>query len=291
MNISKRLHYITFVMGIVLFLRSIILAIFFSSPYFYTYFAVGGWLILDFIDYHKNKTSILGYFYNHKHRTILFLFFLVATFMAFLIDYVYGVRLSGMWQWQAYSNIHFVRMYTIMNTAYIFGMYELFRVIRTYLKPFISNNHKISFRIKIKTQTFLNIVGIILGIFFLLIPFLSWHFQWVNEMKYIMLLPFMGMWFLSDSITSLLKGKSILGEIIRGNMLQIISLLLTSLLATFFTELINLSAHEWIYQNMPFENLQILKIPMAVFIGWIPLVIGVISMLNMIKHVNYLRKK
>ena len=291
MNISKKLHYGTLVLGILLFMRSIILAIFFSSPYFYTWFAVGDWLILDFIDYHKNKTSILGYFYNHKHRATLLLFFLVATFMAFLIDYVYGVRLSGMWQWQAYSNIHFVRMYTIMNTAYIFGMYELFRVIRTYLKPFISNQHEISFRLKIKTQTFLNTVGIILGIFFLLIPFLSWHFQWVNEMKYIMLLPFMGMWFLSDSITSLLKGKSILGEIIRGNMLQIISLLLTSLLATFFTELINLSAHEWIYQNMPFENLQILKIPMAVFIGWIPLVIGVISMLNMIKHVNYLRKK
>jgi hypothetical protein len=261
----------------------------FSYPHFYTWFAVGSWLILDWIDYHKNGKSILGYFYNHKHRIAFFFFFFVATITAFVIDYVYGVRLSNMWEWPAYSNIHFVRMYTIMNVAYILGMYELFRVIRTYLKPYISDQHKILFALKIKTRIALNITGIILGIICVLVPLFVWYTGWASQMKYLMLLPFIGMWLISDNITSLLKGKSIISEIVRGNTLEITSLITTVFLATIVTEFINLYAHEWIYRYMPFENLLILGIPTAVFIGWIPLVIGVISLLNMVKHIDYLQ--
>lgn len=291
MTISKKLHYGTAILGCLLFSGSIILATVFSYPHFYTWFAFGGWLILDWIDYHKNKKSILGYFYNHKHRIAFFVFFFFATITAFIIDYIYGVHLSKMWEWPAYSNIHFIRMYTIMNMAYIFGMYELFRVIHTYLKPYISERHRILFTIKIKTRIVLNIIGIILGIIFLLIPLLSWFMGLVTPMKYLMLFPFIGMWLISDDITSLLKGKSIIGQVIRGNMLQITSLTLTGLLATMVTEIINLRAHEWVYIYMPFGNLNFFEIPIAVIIGWIPLVIGVISLLNMIKHVDYLQNK
>jgi hypothetical protein len=286
---SKKLHYGTFLLGIILFLFSVISVIFFSYPHFYTWFAVGSWLILDWIDYYKNGKSILGYFYNHKHRIVFFFFFFIATITAFIIDYIYGVRLSNMWEWPAYSNIHFVRMYTIMNVAYILGMYELFRVIHTYLKPYISEHHIISFAIKIKNQISLNIIGIITGIIFLSIPLLSWYTGWASQIKYFMLLPFIGMWLISDNITSLLKGKSIISEIMRGNILQIASLGLTILIAALATETINLYAQEWIYRYMPFEDLQFLGIPTAIFIGWIPLVIGVISLLNMVKHIDYLQ--
>jgi hypothetical protein len=291
MIISKRLHYGTAMLGCVLFFGSIIAAIFFSYPHFYTWFAVGSWLILDWIDYHKNRKSILGYFYNHKHRITFFSFFFLATLAAFLIDYIYGVRLSNMWEWPAYSSLDFVRMYTIMNVAYIFGMYELFRVIRTYLKPYISEHHRVSFTIKTKSRSILNISGIIVGIIFLLIPLLSWYVGSISIMKYLMFLPFVGMWLVSDNITSLLKGKSIISEVIRGNMLQILSLTLAGSIATLVTEIINLYAHEWVYRFMPFENLQFFEIPIAVIIGWVPLVIGVISLLNMVKHVSYLKIK
>lgn len=89
MNTSQKLHYGTFILGLLLFLFSIISAIIFSYPHFYTWFAFGGWLILDWIDYYKNKKSILGYFYNHKHRITFFFFFFISTIMAFTIDYIY----------------------------------------------------------------------------------------------------------------------------------------------------------------------------------------------------------
>jgi len=290
MKVSKKLHYATFVLGCILFLGSIIFAVFFSYPHFYTWFAVGSWLILDWIDYRKNKKSILGYFYNHKHRTTFFIFFFISTITAFVIDYIYGVRLSKMWEWPAYSNIHFLRMYSIMNISFIFGMYELFRVVRTFLKPYISEHHRLPINMKTKMQKEWRIVGIITGIVFLIIPFLSWKVGWaVNQMKFLMLLPFLGMWLVSDNITLLLKGKSIINEILRGNMLQIISIIITVFSATLLTETVNLFAHEWIYKYMPFESLQLFTIPLAVFVGWIPLVIGVISLLNMVKHIEYLK--
>lgn len=193
-----------------------------------------------------------------------------------------------MWKWPAYSNIHFIRMYTIMNVAYILGMYELWRVIRTYLKPFANENHSLHFYVHKNLQNILSIIGILFSIILLIIPFIAWKTEQIIYMPYLMILPFFGMWISSDSITSLLKGKSISGEIIRGNKLYIISLIATVLSASLFTEIINLNAHEWIYNYMPFGNIQILSIPVAVFIGWTPLVVGVIALLNMIKHVKYM---
>ncbi|NVN96833.1 hypothetical protein HXX01_01145 [Candidatus Nomurabacteria bacterium] len=291
MNISQKLHRATFILGTLIFTTSLISAIFFSYPHFYTWFAFGGWLILDWIDYRKNKKSILGYFYNHKHRRTFLLFFIVSTITAFIIDYIYGVRLSGMWEWPAYSNIHFIRMYTIMNISYILSMYELYRVIYTYLKPFISSTHHASFNLHHHIKKIFNISGIIMGVVFLSLPLLSWYTKETSHMKYLMIMPFIGMWLSSDSITSILHGKSILGEILRGNKLQIVTLVITVLSASLFTEIINLSAHEWVYKYMPFENLQIFKIPVAVFVGWTPLVIGVIALLNMVKHVENIKIK
>ena len=291
MSISKKLHNGTFVLGFTIFLFSIISAIFFSYPHFYTWFAFGGWLILDWIDYRKNKKSILGYFYNHKHRMTFLLFFIVSTITAFIIDYIYGVRLSGMWEWPAYSNIHFLRMYTIMNISYILSMYELYRVIHTYLRPFINEKHNASFYIQKNWKKIINISGIIISIVFLLTPLFSWATYKTSHMEFLMILPFLGMWISSDSITSLLGGKSIISEILKGNKLQITSLIITVLSASLFTEIINLFAHEWVYLYMPFENIKLLNIPVAVFIGWTPLVIGVIALLNMIKHVEYMKEK
>lgn len=291
MSTIQKLHYGTFILGSLIFLLSLISAIFLSYPHFYTWFALGGWLILDGIDYYLNKTSILGYFYNHKHRKTFFIFFFVSTIIAFFIDYIYGVRLSNMWTWRAYSDIHFIRMYTIMNVAYILSMYELFRVIHTILKPFINEKHTFIFKIKNGYKKYINYSGILIGIIFLIIPFITWKFNKVNYMPYIMLLPFLGMWSISDSISLLYNGKAIFNEIIRGNKLYISSIFFTVLSASFFTEIINLNAHEWIYNYMPFENIQVFNIPIAVFIGWTPLVIGVISLVNMIKYIDYYVKK
>jgi hypothetical protein len=288
LNPSQRLHRLMGLVGYMLLVCSIVAAVVFGYQHFYTWFAVGSWLVLDWLDYRKNRTSILGYFYNHKHRDAFFIFFCFATIMAFLVDYVYGVRLSGMWQRPAYSDIHFLRMYAIMNTAYIFGMYELFRLIRSYLQPYVSSRHHAHFALFRTARMMLGVLGVIAGAAALTAPYVASQ-QGGAHMEYVMILPFIGMWLMGDSITSLLKGKPIIGELMRGNVLQGLSLGLTVLSAAFVTEFINLYAHEWIYAYMPFQGWNVLGIPVAVFVGWTPLVVGVIAIVNMVKHLDYVR--
>lgn len=288
MNASKKLHLLSIITGSSLLIFSIISALVFSYPHFYTWFALGSWLVFDWIDYKKNGNSILGYFYNNKNRITFIIFFICATIAAFTIDYVYGVRLSKMWEWPAYSRIHFIRMYSIMNVAYIFSIYELYRVIHTFLKPYVNEHHRLLFTLR--NKPLINIMGITFGIIFLISPLIFFS-RGFDLLKYVMLLPFIGMWLISDTITSIFRGKTIIQEIVRGNFLQIFSLTLTGVFATITTEVINLYAHEWNYLYMPFENLRVYKIPLAVIIGWIPLVVGVIALLNMVKHVSYLSNR
>jgi len=63
-------------------------------------------------------------------------------------------------------------------------------------------------------------------------------------------------------------------------------------------EIPNIFAKEWIYQNFPFNNIQIFKIPiMVLFFGWIALIIGTYTIyetilaLNKIKNIKDFKKR
>ena len=103
---------------------------------------------------------------------------------------------------------------------------------------------------------------------------------------YMMLFPFLSISFITDSITYFTNGNPVLEQLIRLNKLQIASLVVTIIVAFIFTEGLNLFGREWRYLRMPFYNLQILTVPVSVLIGWIPLVIGLICMVNMVKHIG-----
>ena len=106
-----------------------------------------------------------------------------------------------------------------------------------------------------------------------------------------MLLPFISLILISDSITYLTGGKPILEDLIRFSLLNTSSLGATVLSAVIITEGLNLWGKEWVYTKMPFYNIKINNIPLAVLVGWIPLIIGCLSIVNMVKHLDYLRTK
>lgn len=283
---SYTLHWISLAVGLLFLVPSIALAVFFSYQHFYTAFAFGSWLVLDFIDWRLNGTSVLGYFFRHNHRDAFAAFLLLATIFCFLVDYVYGVKLSEMWEWQGYRTIHFVRMYLFMNASYVLGMYELFRVIRSLLSRKISTAHMFKLRLGNDTRRFLLSALIALGIIFLLAPLYALALKTDRFMEFVMILPFVGMLLLSDGITGALNGKPVLSELVRGNRLQFSSLLATALTAALVTEALNLYGQEWRYVKMPFPELQVAGIPVAVFVGWVPLVLGSIATVNLVKQAD-----
>ena len=286
---NKMAHYISLIIGFVFLIPSLILAIFFKYPHFYTAFAFGGWLVLDFIDWKLNKKSILGFFYNHQHRRAFIIFFIFTTIFCFVIDYIYGVRLSGMWQWTDYKTIHFIRMYLFKNASYVLGMYELYRVIRTIFKKYVfkndTTNQKVS-SLVISTKIYKLIV--VIGFFFILLPLYVLILHSSKFLEYIMLFPFIGMFFIADGFTGILGGRPSILKIFQYNRLYIISLFFTAISGAFVTEIINLFGGEWKYIRIPFPKLTLLKIPVTVFIGWIPLVLGSIALIHLIKQLDFI---
>ena len=144
---KKSIHVITFVFGLLLFLYAIFTAIFFHNTRFYTLFALGAYLVLDFIDYKINKTSVMVFFLNRSHWYALPAFLAFPTVGCFIVDFVLGVNTAKMWKWANYNAFDFTVMFTFMNASYILGMYEIFRIVRSFFKGKVAEWHLIRFRI------------------------------------------------------------------------------------------------------------------------------------------------
>lgn len=276
------IHIVCLISGLTLFLYSVISAVIFHNDRFYSSFALGSFLLLSCINYRLNRESTVKFFLFEASRRTKSMFILISTASFFAVDYYYGVQLSGMWNWIGYGFVDYIFMFAFMNIAFILSMYELYRIIFHILAGYIPDKNYLNFNPE------KNISGTILvfGVIFLLLPMYVNVFQRNNFIEYAMIFPFFGILLLADRMSLRINRGSVLGKIFSLNMLYIVSFFLTSLFASAATEGVNLFGREWEYVRMPFGDLKISEVPIAVFIGWIPLVLAVISIVNMVKNMN-----
>lgn len=128
-------------LGLALFLYSVISAVLFHNDRFYTSFALGSFLLLSYINYKKTGTSMIKFFFFEAKLSTILLFVAASTLSFFIVDYYYGVQLSGMWKWSGYGFVDYIFMFVFMNFAFILGMYELFVLIMDYLRKYIHNEN------------------------------------------------------------------------------------------------------------------------------------------------------
>lgn len=285
---SRTAHNITFLIGIIFVLLAFYLAFFVRGSFFYTSFTFGSWLVLDFIDYRLNHTSFFAFFYNRRHRKAFFFLFLMSFFACFTVDFVWGVRILKMWEWINYGPAEFVRMYLVMNITFVLSMYELYRIVQTLLRPYVAEKNLLSLRTPYNKRKIIYVGVLCVGILFLVSPLYLLAFNIYSLTAYIEIFPFLSISFICDAITFFTGGSPVLEQLVRLNRLRVVSILTTVVIAFVFTEGLNLFGREWKYLRMPFYNLQILTVPVSVLIGWIPLVVGLICMVNMVKHLDYI---
>ena len=282
-----RVHNISMALGLALFSYSLISAVMLQNDRFYSSFAFGSFLFLSFINYRSNGESAIKFFLFEASWRATVMFIAISTISFFTVDYYYGVQLSGMWNWIGYGFIDYVFMFAFMNIAFILSMFELYRIIFHVLAKHIPDKNVINFKVNKRIR------GIVLtaGIISILLPLYALILRNNNFIEYAMIFPFFGVLFLADYGSMRMKGDSVLEKIFPLNRLYIFSFILTSLVASTFTEGVNLFGHEWEYLRMPFMELKISTVPVAVFIGWIPLVLAVISIVNLTKNLEIYAKK
>lgn len=283
----RSIHRLSLVLGAALFLYSVMSAIALHNDRFYSSFAFGSFLLLSSIDYEQSGDSVIKFFLFEAERRATLIFIAVSTLSFFAMDYYFGVRLSKMWVWIGYGFTDYVFMFAFMNVAFILSMYELYRIILRIVSRNVPDINLSNFKINTRERRMIPIIGLA----FVFLPFYIFIFRSDNFIEYAMLFPFIGFLLLADYVSLVLKGDSVLEKIFSLNILYVVSFILTSLVASTVTEGVNLFGHEWEYLKMPFSDYRFLTVPVAVFIGWVPLVLAVISIVNLTKNISSKAKR
>jgi hypothetical protein len=244
------------------------------------FFCLAYIFILDYIDYKLRKESLINNIFSKKHLKSTLIFLIGAIASATVVDYFYGVKLFEIWLWNSYTTFNWIILYTIINFSFIILSYQTYKIIEYFISKKIKEKH-IEIKNKQKTKrTFFKI-----GIIFLIIPLINYLLFKNIGTNYTMLLPFISILLFSDMF--LLKYKTpVTIRVLKHDRKTIYSALLTTLFLVITHEIINIFSYEWIYINIPFINLQILTVPIAVIIGWIPLILFCISFVELIIEID-----
>ena len=270
-------HKVIGILGFFIFLFSLVLTFFTNSSYFYTFFLLGSWFILDYVNFKFTGKSIINFLFKKANAYLIFLFLIVNAAAAFLVDYLYGVRIVQMWEWTNYGTWHWVVMIVFMTLFFCFVVYETYRFFLFILSKEFRGN------IKNKVgQKFENIM-IYLGFFMLLIPLINYLFFNNFYSNYFLIFAFIGIWFICDGFANYFGGRTIISKILNGDLKVILAIVLSTIFLAVLHEFLNFFSIEWKYINAPFQEIAIYGVPVSVLIGWLPLVIFCISVVNLVK--------
>ncbi len=274
---KKYFHKIIGVIGFFIFIFSLVIAFFSNNSYFYVFFLLGSWFILDYVNFKLTKKSIINFLFKKGNEYFIFLLLIFNACGAFLVDYLYGVKIVGMWEWTNYGILEWMVMIFLMTLFFCFVVYETYRFFYFILSKEFNG------RVKRKNHKKFEHILILIGGLMIFIPFINYLFFNNFYSNYFLVFAFIGIWFICDGFSSYFQGKTIISKILNGNKKVIFSILLSTLFLMVFHEFLNYFAGEWTYINAPFQSIAIYGIPISVLIGWIPLVIFCISVVNLIK--------
>ncbi|MEK7219495.1 MAG: hypothetical protein AAB687_02375, partial [Patescibacteria group bacterium] len=274
-----------FYTGIIFFLTSYLQYILPSNlvggkflAFFWFLFMFGIVLISDGITEKFIEKSLLNEIIRNKKNLISF----------FLISIAGGIILEGVAQWlgklwiypyfDTYSYFVFFifgfGFYWLMITesylaikAILDYVYRGKNIVRNYywFEPFF--------------YKFLGIAGFILvplSAFFMLRDYTingGYIFDISNQVNHKMnfiyiIIIFLGIWFILESIEYLRKKTSLIKDIFHHYYNPLASILIASFILAIIMETENVFHGFWLYTNWPFENIQFLNLPIMMFIAW-----------------------
>ncbi|MFH0797973.1 MAG: hypothetical protein V1906_01030 [Candidatus Woesearchaeota archaeon] len=274
---KERLHKWLGVLGLLILTASLLIAFFMEGRKFYTLFLLGSWMVLDYLNYRVIGSSLISYLMEKSHHYLIAVLMLMNSLFAFIVDYAYGVSIVGMWRWPHYGWLDWVFMLGFMTLFFCFVVYETFRLFQFLLSK------EFHLKTKRRKHKILDKSLIYLGMVFLAIPLVNYF--WLSNAygNYLMIFAFIGIWFVCDSIAGYLGRETVMDMIIDGDKAAIFGILGAALFLAVTHEFVNYFAGEWKYVNAPFHNVMIGNVPVSVLVGWIPLVIFCIALINLVK--------
>lgn len=242
----------------------------------------GVWLLFDALDFKLNKYSILHRIRN-KHSILLYLV-LGGIFIGLFIEF-FGAYASGLW-WEPFytylfkkSFFHAVLIFFSTDILYyvlIFpACFSVYRVIYHFFKKEIQKSTFGFKKYEKNVFPFLGLIGLGMIIPSLFLIFISKTTSLTKGVFFGISL--LGLWFFLEYLEYKHHQKSMLKDLFELNFKPALAILITSFLLTLATEGLNLHSTGWKYRNFPLADINLLGIPLMVFLGWVPFVIVYLS--------------
>ena len=247
------------------------------SPYWYTYFVLGLFLLLDRCDAYINHDANLARLFNRNWRTPVYTY-LIYLAGALFLDIFIGGYIGNMWVYPHFDlTERFINVIIIGYPLAFFSCAIFYRILSKLFKIFSgtiaqdNDNAPLSFRNLGIIILFITIISTCFPIGYCLI------FGMKNIQLIIIICSLTGIFSISP-LSLILGQKCLLRGILCKDWSTIMALLISIPMNACAHELPNTFAWEWRYQNMPLPSLEILGVPVIVLtIGWTYLTIFGIS--------------
>jgi len=231
------------------------------------FFIIGLFLFFDALDFKLNKTSLIHRMKNKNHLMLRLV--LVGSVIGIVFE-IYGVYISNLWysyfqNWPLLKSLPPYFLGILVGYGLPALMYfSAYKVVSTLIKK---KYHKHKLKIPKGIFTILLIIGII----FLIIPiiFYKQSLEW-NPIVRGSLFGFclIGLWLIFEYFEHKQHKHTFLTTLFQTNFKPLLSMIIMSLIISISWEYLNVLRASWIYQNIPFINITILGLPIAIIIAW-----------------------
>lgn len=274
-------------LGSTLILASIFVSVFLKFHYWFSFFSFGMFLLFGGLNHRAKAPSIYSYIAEGKWRGFIVIYFSIAFVFGLIVDTFFGRIVSDVWIYPYLSGVY---SYLVPIFVYYplggFQVYETFYFFKDYLKRFNCNKLALGDKIKDSLITLILVLMILSAIMVVLA--LAFGFgTFRNSLMFIAL----GLSIFSfDAIIYKIKKESILLDALQGNPAVIMTMFASWLVNLVLTEIPNTFSWEWRYQNIPFTQLEFLKINILVItFGYFFLVFTIVRSIDMMKMLSRIK--
>lgn len=275
------------IIGILGFVLSFVIALLFIKKltfFFIIPMGVINWFSAFFIGDSLNKLFKEGSIFPHrKNQKNKIRNLVLASFFMNLFSDMSGSFFGRLWYYP-YFNFSFIFYILLAPLGYIiFGyiLYVFYRLFKKELddnvRPGRMNNWQTAFyKIIINIELLLGIFGIGSGLYYYSNFYQKFSVKWyqvhLNINQTINLWQVIFFWlsifFIMEYICYRLSRETLTRDLIRGDFIPLISIILASIFCIFFVEFINAPFQVWVFSHWPAENIRFMNIPLVAYLMW-----------------------
>lgn len=256
------------------------------SPNFNTIktFPLGlGWLSVFFVGDYLNRVTGEGSIFPHrKDQKNKIKNLIMAAFLMNVINDLTGTYLIRLWYYPYFNPV--IYLLFLVPIGYVIYGIILYVFYRLFKKNFddnvspgrMSKIKAIVYKIIINAELIIGIVLTTLGLNYLLKTYYLFNVKWFEINRYLNMsiniwypiLMWFGLFFIMEFICYFLGRETLTRDLIRGNFVPFISIILASLMCVLFVEVFNYPFQIWAFANWPMDQVKLLNIPLIAYLVW-----------------------